>query len=82
MLNLPHEFIRAPELRRLLGDVSPMWLWRRKDKLPKPVKIGNRRFYVKREIEEYLDRQIAKRDTELPPASVARKSKKLKLNRK
>lgn len=43
--------IQAQELRKRLGGVSAMWLYRHRDKLPKPCMIGGRRFWLDDEVE-------------------------------
>jgi predicted DNA-binding transcriptional regulator AlpA len=54
--------IQAAAVKRLLGGVSDMWLYRHRHELPRPVQIGGRRFWRRDEIvarinELFADRQ-------------------------
>lgn len=55
--------IKSRDLRQKLGGVSNLWLWRHvKDgKLPKPIKIAGRRFWLVGEIEAFLELQSVER---------------------
>ena len=55
--------IKASELRRKLGGVSNMFLWRHvlDGKLPTPIKIGSRRFWFTSEIDSFLAERSAAR---------------------
>jgi len=52
--------IQAAGVRRLCGDVSDMWLWRRlhgDPTFPKPTHIKRRRFWREADVIDWLDRQ-------------------------
>lgn len=57
----PERRIQAADVRDLLGGVSHMWIERRlnnpQSNFPRPVKIGNRRFWREREILAWIDAQ-------------------------
>ena len=56
----PNRRITAADVRRLCGDVSDMWLWRRLNEgsdFPQPSYIGRRRFWKECEVVAWLDRQ-------------------------
>ena len=54
--------IQAAAVRDLCGDVSDMTLWRwlNERNFPKPVYIGNRRFWKESEIIAWLEAQAEK----------------------
>lgn len=55
--------IQAAAVRELCGGVSDMWLWRKLDgdpTFPRPVYIGNRRFWKESEVLAWLDAQPGK----------------------
>lgn len=60
----PERRIQAAAVRDLCGGISDMWLWRRltnpESNFPKPIKIGNRRFWREREILAWIDAQEGK----------------------
>jgi predicted DNA-binding transcriptional regulator AlpA len=54
--------IQAAEVKRLLGGVSDMWLYRHRHEMPQPITIGGRRFWRRDEMvarikELFADRQ-------------------------
>ena len=52
--------VSASEVRRRLGDISDMTLWRRmhdeEQSFPKPLVISRRRFWDEADIEAYIAR--------------------------
>ena len=58
--------IQAKPVRDLCGGVSDMWLWRKlndpNSDFPRPVYIGNRRFWKEAEIIAWLEAQPAQRE--------------------
>lgn len=57
----PERRINAAEVRRICGNVSDMWLWRRisDSNFPKPVFIARRRFWRERDVIAWLNEQEA-----------------------
>ncbi|MBU3259310.1 AlpA family phage regulatory protein [Roseovarius sp. PS-C2] len=57
----PHRRIPAAAVREICGDISDMTLWRWLDnealKFPKPIYIGNRRYWREADVIEWLDSQ-------------------------
>lgn len=53
--------IQAAAVRRLIGDISDMTLWRYLNRpdmaFPRPIYIGRRRYWREVDILEWLDRQ-------------------------
>jgi predicted DNA-binding transcriptional regulator AlpA len=46
------------EGRRLFGVTAmTLWRWRRKQGMPAPIKIGNRLYFSRRKLEEWLAKQ-------------------------
>lgn len=60
----PERLAQNRAVRDLLGGVSDMWIHRRltnpESNFPKPLKIGNRRFWREREILAWIDAQEGK----------------------
>ena len=56
--------IQAPALRKRLGRVSDMWLFRHKDELPTPMLIAGRRFWLEEEIDSFIEMLCGKRKPE------------------
>ena len=56
--------IQQKKIRKKLGDVSPMWLHRHKGKLPKPILIAGRRFWLEEEVDAYIERLSTERKPE------------------
>ena len=51
------------QARHLLGDIGPMTMWRRtkyNPDFPKLIKMGSRNYRSLREIEEYIQKLIAR----------------------
>lgn len=71
--NFGNRLIQQKELRRKLGDVSLMWLFRHRSELPLPVLIAGRRFWWAEEVDSYLERLSASRQfkTTPPPEDVS-----------
>jgi predicted DNA-binding transcriptional regulator AlpA len=57
-------FIQQKELRQRLGNVSAMWLFRHRDKLPAPIVISGRRFWLEAEVDAYIERLWTQRNAE------------------
>lgn len=59
----PHRRIPAATVREMCGGVSDMTLWRwlanEPLSFPKPIYIGNRRYWREAEVIEWLDSQEA-----------------------
>lgn len=53
--------IRPKEVRKKLGGPSDMWLHRHQRELPIPIKISGRRFWIEREIDQYIAARAAAR---------------------
>jgi predicted DNA-binding transcriptional regulator AlpA len=55
--------VQADEVRAIFGGVSDVWLWRHmKDgTIPRPIIIGNRRFWRRDEIAQVIEARSAAR---------------------
>lgn len=62
-------------LKLMLGGRSDVWLWRHRDELPKPIRFGERKFYLRDEVEAYLAKIDADRLTAPAPKPVGIKPK-------
>jgi len=56
---MDNKLISAAAVRRLCGGISDMALWRRLNRpdlnFPRPRYVGSRRYWVEREVMEWLD---------------------------
>lgn len=59
-MNHPDTYITAAAVKADMGGVSDMWIWRRLrgevsdgPDFPRPIKIGNRNFWLRSEWEAY-----------------------------
>ena len=55
------KLLKIAELCWKLGNVSKMFVWRHANELPKPIKIGSRRFWFEDEVDSFLAERAAAR---------------------
>jgi predicted DNA-binding transcriptional regulator AlpA len=66
----PDGWLTTPQLRKRLGDKSPMTIWRYEHdpdlNFPKPIRINGRKHWRIREIEAFEESQAARENMKLP----------------